>query len=268
MAMDWQHEGASSMFEETQPKPGQPHTHTVIFLHGRGDTAADFQKVITHNTWADSQARSPIDIFPTFRWVFPTAGWKACARPDGPRSMSQWFDLWDAVSAEHEMLMQPGLKDSVNRIRTLLADEAARLGGRWDKIVLMGISQGAATSVHTLLNLGFPPDYAGPKRLGALVGISCRLPFPGRSLQDTRKILGLEGVYEGDEVVKNTPILLEHCVDDPTVLFASGQQLRDTLREFGASVEWREYPEGGHWFKSPEGLQDLTAFLTKVLPRD
>lgn len=180
--------------------------------------------------------------------------------------MSQWFDLWDAASLEHEMLMQPGLNESVARIRGLVADEAAKLGGRWDKIVLMGISQGGATSAHTLLNLGFPADYTGPKRLGAFVGVSCRLPFLGRSLQDTRKVLGLGAVHEGNEVVVNTPVLLEHCMDDQTVLVASGRQLRDTLRGFGANVEWKEYSEGGHWFKSPEGLQILKAFLEKVLP--
>lgn len=267
MAMDWQPEGPA-MFEEVHPSPGQPHTHTVIFLHGRGDTALNFKRCITHNTWVDSQARSPINIFPTFRWVFPTAGLKPCARPDGPRVMSQWFDLWDAVSLEHEMLMQPGLKESVERIRALVAEEAAKLGGRWDKIVLMGISQGGATSVHTLLNFGFPPSYMGPKRLGAFVGVSCRLPFPGRSFQDTRKVLGLQGAQQGNEVLVNTPMLLEHCADDQTVQLGSGKQLRDTLRSFGANVEWREYPEGGHWFKSPEGLQDLKIFLEKVLPRN
>ncbi|KAJ4387553.1 hypothetical protein N0V93_008148 [Gnomoniopsis smithogilvyi] len=268
MAMDWQPEGPA-MLEEIQPKPGQPHTHTVIFLHGRGDTASNFLKGLTHNnTWTDSQARSPFDIFPTFRWIFPTAGLKPCARPNGPRVMSQWFDLWDAVSVEHEMLMQPGLKDSVERIRGLVAEEAARLGGRWDKIVLMGISQGGATSVHTLLNLAFPASYTGPKRLGAFVGVSCRLPFLGRNLQQTRSILGLQGVPQGNEVLVNTPMLLEHCADDQTVLVGSGKQLRDTLRAFGANVEWREYSEGGHWFKSPEGLQDWKAFLEKVLPRN
>lgn len=263
--MDWQSE-VPRVVEELAPKPGHAHTHTVIFLHGRGDNAADFKKVITHNTWADSQARSPIDVFPTFRWVFPTAGWKPCARPGGPQNMSQWYDVWDHLNLkDNEMLQQPSLRESVERVRGLVAEEAAKLGGRWDKIVLMGISQGGATSVHTLLNLVLPPDYTGPKRLGALVGVSCRLPFAGRSLQDTRTVLGLEGVREGNEVLKNTPILLEHCLDDGTVLFASGQQLRDTLREFGATVQWKEYPAGGHWFKSPEGLEDLTAFLAKVL---
>ena len=35
------------------------------------------------------------------------------------------------------------------------------------------------------------------------------------------------------------------------------------MRGFGASVEWREYPDGGHWFNSPAGIDDAVAFLNK-----
>lgn len=280
-ADSWKRE--EGLFEEIAPKPSHIHTHTVIFLHGRGDNAADFSKGIARNTWADSQARSPVDVFPSFRWVFPTAGWKPCARGQQqqqqqqqgtgyPRSMSQWFDIWDHLHLrENEMLQQPGLRESVVRVRGIIADEAARLGGRYDRIVLMGISQGGATGVHTLLNLTLPGGGAqvggGERRLGAFVGVSCRMPFPDRTLAETRRVLGLDGgVPEGDEVVRNTPVMLQHCMDDPTVLFESGKQLRDTLLGLGASVAWREYPEGGHWFKSPQGLEDLTRFLSEVLP--
>lgn len=275
MEMDWQSEGPGQTPEQ-QPEPwshivdpqsGQPHTHTVIFLHGRGDNARNFKRSIQYNTWANSQQQNPIQIFPTFRWVFPTAGLKPCAAPANPRYMSQWFDVWDHTSLKvHEELQAPGLRESVGRVRDLIAEEAARLGGRYDKIVLMGISQGGATSMHTLLNLGFPEGYQGPRRLGALVGVACRMPFPGRSLEDTRAVLGLGGAA-GDEVVRNTPIALEHCVDDPVVRFEGGKQLRLQLEGYGASVAWREYPEGGHWFKSPEGLDDLTAFLNQVLAK-
>lgn len=250
-----------------EPQQGQPHTHTVIFLHGRGDNARDFKRCIEYNTWCNSRRDSPIEAFPTLRWVFPTAGLKPCDGPGNPPSMSQWFDLFDHTNLKlREEIQAPGLRDSVGRVRNLIAEEAAKLGGRYDKIVLMGISQGGATSVHTLLNLVFPEGYQGPKRLGAFVGIACRLPFPGRSLNDTRAILGLDGRPD-DEVIRNTPIILEHCVDDPTVRFEGGQGLRRQLEGFGATVVWKEYPEGGHWFKSPEGLDDVTTFLSHVLPK-
>lgn len=124
--------------------------------------------------------------------------------------------------------------------------------------MLAGISQGAATSVHTLLNLSLPP---GVERLGAFLGFSCRMPFPGRSLVETRKVLSLDGVPKTDEVIRNTPILLEHCVDDPLILVENGRGLRDSLRGFGVRVTWKEYPDGGHWFHSPTGMDDAVIFL-------
>lgn len=280
-AMDWQSEGPGTMpsVEEIPPKPGNAHTHTVIFLHGRGDDARNFKACLQGGTWTDSQRRTPMDVFPTFRWVFPTAGRKPCARAGG--MMSQWFDMWNHLDLRYrEELQAPGLREGVDRVRALIAAEAGRLGGRYERIVLMGISQGGATSVHTLLHVHLdllqgpaPSPPPQRRRLGAFVGVACRMPFPERSLAETRKVLG--GLDNTDstghddnnnEVLRNTPILLEHCTDDPTVLVESGKQLRQTLQGFGASsLSWREYPTGGHWFKSPEGLDDLATFLNKVL---
>ncbi|KAL1866862.1 hypothetical protein Daus18300_006565 [Diaporthe australafricana] len=271
MAMDWQGEPLATQpapLEVVDPQPGHQHTHTVVFLHGRGDRADSFARSIKYMTWCNSKRQTAMEALPTFRWVFPDAGQRPCAGPGHPPSMNQWFDVWDHLNlGVNEELQAPGLRESVGRIRTLIADEAARLGGRYDRIVLMGISQGGATSVHTLLNLGLPEGYSGPKRLGAFVGVACRMPFPGQSLNDTRQVLGLEGT-PSDELVVNTPVLLEHCMDDPTVKFEGGQQLRQQLEGYGATVAWKEYPAGGHWFKSPEGLDDLVQFLTKMLSQN
>ncbi|CRK32846.1 hypothetical protein BN1723_014684 [Verticillium longisporum] len=139
--------------------------------------------------------------------------------------------------------------------------EAETLGGQWGKVVLAGISQGGAVGAHTLLNLATD----GETRLGAFLGFSSRLPFPGRSLPETRKVLALEGVPTGDGVLRKTPVLLEHCADDPLVLVDWGRQLRDQLVEFGAQVTWKEYPDGGHWFNSPKGIDDAVAFVSQSL---
>lgn len=243
--------------------PSTPHTHTVVFLHGRGDTAKTFSSSLRYST--DSQNRSLIEIFPSFRWVFPQAEIRQCAAFPGER-MSQWFDIWNVNNfPEREELQATGLKESVVAIRRILESEATRLGGRWDRIVLAGISQGAATSVHTLLNLSIPPINTGgfevPRRLGAFLGFSCRMPFPGRTLAETRKVLGLDDVPQTDEILYNTPVLLEHCVDDPLVLVGNGRGLRDTLLGFGVQVIWKEYSNGGHWFNSPAGVDDAVEFL-------
>lgn len=185
---------------------------------------------------------------------------------------SQWFDVWNTNNfLEREELQAEGLRVSVAAVRKLLAREAAMLGGRWDRIILAGISQGAATSVHTIFNLNLDsanPQHVSsaidrPKGLAAFLGFSCRLPFPDRTLAGTRKILNLDNVPEHDEVLRNTPILLEHCVDDPLVLLEKGQHLRDSLGELGAHVTWKQYPSGGHWFNTPAGIDDVVEFLSR-----
>ena len=165
-------------------------------------------------------------------------------------------------------LQAEGLKDSVACIRQILESEAALLQGRWHHIILAGISQGAATSTHTLLNLNISASgsaTASQRRLGAFLGFSCRMPFPGRSLSETRQVLQLDNSPEGDEIIRNTPFLLQHCVDDGTVSVENGRNLRDTLRLFGAQVSWNEFPDGGHWFNSPRGIDDVVVFLENEL---
>lgn len=250
------------------PASATTHTHTVVFLHGRGDSAPNFSRSLTWST--DSGGRTLEQIFPSFRWVFPQAA------PTTPRAQSpldrvnQWFDIWNVQNfAEREELQAVGLRGSVQRIRDILAREAALLGGHWDRIVLAGISQGAATGVHTLLNLDIARQIDGEaaqkRRLGAFLGFSCRMPFPGRSLAATRKVLDLEGTPSDAGILENTPVLLEHCVNDPVVLVENGRALRETLRGFGAQVTWREYPDGEHWFNSPAGIDDAVEFLKHVL---
>lgn len=133
-------------------------------------------------------------------------------------------------------------------------------------MVLMGISMGGATGAHLLMNLEIPDKgRIGEKRLGAWVAFSARCPLVGRDLAGMRAALGVwngkQGKEAESEVLKNTPILIEHCVDDPLVQVDVGRILRDTLRSFGATVEWKEYPKGGHWFKVPEGMDHAANFL-------
>ncbi|XXG99276.1 hypothetical protein Hte_005613 [Hypoxylon texense] len=239
--------------------PPEP-THTVVFLHGRGDNARSFRASLEHSR--DSRGRTLFQAFPSFRWVFPEAPLRQCA--SAPEAWRQWFDVWDVGDfAANEGLQAEGLRDVVPSIRRILADEAARLGGRWDRVVLAGISMGGATSAHVLFNLDVPPAAGG--RLGGFIGFSCRCPFAGRDLAGMRAVLGLDDVPDHGRAVQNTPVLLEHCANDPLVLVQNGRGLCATLRGFGAQVEWKEYPDGGHWFNSPAGMDDVVTFLNAHL---
>jgi predicted esterase len=244
---------------QVPPAQGQTHSHTVVFLHGRGDSAANFCNSLQYSR--DSQGRTLADAFPSFRWVFPQAPKRKCA--SSPDEWNQWFDVWNVSNlAENEDLQAEGLREVVPTIRDILAKEASDLNGRWDKVILMGISMGSATSVHTLFNLNIPtPD----KRLGAFVGFSGRCPFAGRTLDEMRMTLQVDSSPTHSDVLKNTPMLLEHCVDDPLVLVDWGRKQCEILKGFGANVTWREYGNGGHWFNSPHGMDDVVGFLRTVL---
>ena len=259
-------------FTAVPPSTAHTHTHTVVFLHGRGDRAENFELSVRHST--DSTGLSLLEAFPSFRWVFPQAETRHLVAWPGQR-IPQWFDALDVSDlSKREDLQTPGLRESVAGIRRLLASEAALLQGKWDHIVLAGISQGAATSAHVLLNLSLPPPSPSPedqqqevtpRRLGAFLGFAGMMPFAGRTLAETRNVLGLlEDVPDDESLLRNTPILLEHCANDPLILVKSGRVLRDSLREFGAEqVSWKEYPDGGHWFNSPAGIDDAVDFLNQ-----
>ncbi|KAH7361637.1 acyl-protein thioesterase [Plectosphaerella cucumerina] len=250
--------------------PKTEHTHTVVFLHGRGDTAIIFADMIQGAV--TSRLRSLPDTFPSFRWVFPQSESRPVASSP-PERWSQWFDVWNTRDfSDREGIQAEGLRESVASMRRIAKGEAELLGGRWDRVILAGFDQGGSTVVHTLLNLnivnvvpGAPALAPGSKRLGGLMVFSSRMPFPGGTVAETREVLSLEDVPESDEVVRNTPILLEHSIDDPLALVGWGRNLRDQLQTYSAKVTWKEYPDGGHWFNSPSGMDDAVVFLSQAL---
>ncbi|KAG6014356.1 hypothetical protein E4U43_006624 [Claviceps pusilla] len=241
------------------PLAGGQHTHTVVFLHGRGDNMDKFSYSLQYTR--DSKQRTLAEAFPTFRWVFPQAPCRKCASMDG--YYNQWFDVWTVRDfSEREDIALEGLREVVPQIRDILAHEADVLGGRWDKVILMGISMGSATSVHTLFNLHVPTP---ERRLGAFVGFCGRCPFAGKSLEEMRALLGVQSCPAHNDVLRNTPMMLQHCVNDPLVKIELGRRQCEVLKSFGAAVTWCEYPDGSHWMNSPSGTDDVVRFLTEVL---
>ncbi|KAK4184846.1 putative acyl-protein thioesterase 1 [Podospora australis] len=266
------------------PLPNHPHRYTLIFLHGRKDTVPNFLSSLS--AWESSSVpRKTIrTALPSAKLIFPQAPSRCSAGI--PDKLNQWFDLYTPLDFSlKEELHLPGLQESVSFLLKLiyreakpLAGEGGDIAGGYKRILLAGISMGGAVSLHTLFHLPHP--------IGGFLGFCCRLPFQttaGHSLGAIRQVLWREGVEGGftrpeltqagfrtgngedNKVLKHTPILLEHCADDPLVKIESGRQMRDTLKSFGAErVEWKEYATGGHWFKAGEGMDDLLDFLGRV----
>lgn len=170
-----------------------------------------------------------------------------------------------------------GLKESICLVRSLIETEARLVDP--SRLVLGGISQGCATSLHALL--------ASSHKLGGYVGFCGWLPFraqieemadqagPARTQLQSRlvdfqrSVLGLETPLAAiespiEEYSFDTPVFLGHGDDDEMVDVALGRQARSVLQKLGFEVTWKEYEQCGHWIKEPTAYDDIVAFLEEI----
>ncbi|OBT72650.1 hypothetical protein VF21_08345 [Pseudogymnoascus sp. 05NY08] len=257
-------------------EPISLHTHTAILLHGRGSNGEEFaEELIEESRIPDQPTLS--QKFPSWRFVFPSSRelWSTLFEEDMPA----WFEahsLTDITSRQE--LQEPGIVEAVGYLSSVLDDEIERMGGDAGKVVLGGISQGAAVGMWTLL--------CGEKResLGGFVGASTWLPFaghieeyvgkggensPGRYFVESmmshlKHLVARPREFRG---VLNTPVFLGHGIDDEMVDIELGRQARKVLEQLGMEVEGKEYQGAeldGHWVKVPEEMDDIARFLRAV----
>lgn len=272
--------------------PIKSHTHTVVFLHGRGSNGEEFAsdlleslvpstgKSNTGDQVAPKVGRmqepsSPLTLpqhFPNWKWIFPTT--KERYSTTFQEEMNEWFDTVSlSHPSEREELQIQGLAEAVRHIETILGAEIKTIGA--DKVILGGISQGYATALHVL--------FVGGRKLAAFVGLSGWIPFArqihqicqresGRSAARSvttfaRANLGLESVgADGDEERgswADSPMFLGHEEYDEIVRCEHGKEAWRILKAVGANVTWHTYESGDHWLKEPEEMEDIVTFLTK-----
>jgi phospholipase/carboxylesterase len=219
------------MLETVEVETAQNPTAAVIWLHGLGADAHDFEPIVPELVSRGERA---------WRFVFPNAPTRAVTINNGMR-MRAWYDIkgLDRKSAEDTA----GFKDSEAKIRELIAREAAR-GIPASRIVLAGFSQGGAVSLYTAPRL--------TDKLAGVMALSCYLP--------------LEGSLVAERVAANdaTPIFMAHGRDDAMLPIMLGLKSRDFLQAQGYAVEWHEYPMA-HAVCGAE-VADIRQFLQRVLP--
>ncbi|KAK1826038.1 phospholipase/Carboxylesterase [Podospora conica] len=256
------------------PSEGSPHTHTIIFLHGRDSEAQEFASELFESeaSGPDTDRTLPA-IFPTIRWVFPQARALRSERFD--TNMSQWFDMWSLEDVQERSELQvPGLQSSVDHVLETVKKEE-QLVPR-DRIFLAGISQGFATALATLFADG-RGGFAG------LCGFCSWFPLAyecasiiRRHSDPLERLDSLRGLYVADTKNKpgppasvqqlSTPVLLQHNRDDDIISVENGARMRDILGHLGFEEhKWCEYDDGGHWFNEPQGIDALVVFLRRCM---
>ena len=259
------------------------HELTVILLHGRGSRASDFRTDF-HCT-RPSSGTSPIDLFPSIKWVFPCANLRFSTADKG--LVREWYDVYSLKDPdERNDLAVEGLVKSIKHVSRIIEDEHRLLqvqhpddrpGTR--RLVLGGISMGCAVSVHALLvslMSGTPGILAG------FFGWCGWMPFTSAMENQAKKGLGtqqaLQRFYRHDlpvirgeqhepeeESLASVPALLSHCKDDPVVDATLGSSMKTTLSHLGMNVKGVEYDVGGHWIKEPDEMDRFVSFVRDVL---
>lgn len=249
-----------------EPADGHAHSHTIIFLHGRDSIAAEFASELFESEASEptDKPRTIRDLFPTVRWVFPTAPVLRSARFD--TDMSQWFDMWSTEDPDERPEIQvPGLRASVSGLGDVVREEEKRVTR--DKIFVGGISQGIAVAMAA-----FFAEKDGWSGLGGIIGLCGWMPLRGMfDGENVREQLGRLYRDLGSDVHpehRNShplPLFLGHSRDDSVISVCHGRTLRDTLGRFPdqLKVEWHEYEDGGHWLNEPQGVDDIVAFLRR-----
>ncbi|KAK6360498.1 hypothetical protein TWF730_006638 [Orbilia blumenaviensis] len=241
-------------------QPSGRHTHTIVFLHGRGSSGLELADELGSSKVSGPPDASVFSQLPHVKWVFPSA--KPRFSTVFQEEVTEWFDIYSLSDpSEKSELQIEGLREAVIFLGGLLDEEIAILGNS-DQVILGGISQGEATALALL----FTRRYS----LGGFVGFSGWMPFACHIQNESSTDLEcfnalLHTGWKADRRMSyDMPVLIGHGRDDAYVDFKLGSQARDILRNLGYKVEWREYEgaeQEGHWFKEPEGLGDLVQFV-------
>lgn len=272
------------------------HQNTIIFLHGRGQTAEYFHKSLLFT--AIEGHKTFHDALPHAKFVFPTAPLMRATKYR--RSLlHQWYD----GSGDWEPEALGNMRESVEHVHGLVREEVRLLGGDASRVVLGGFSQGCAMA--TISFLLWEGD-----ALGAIVGMSGFIPFnsymtdllEGGSLDDDGSadgfVFGADSSSESDELdgqgsdaetpllqaIKalreevelpdagaqsplsflETPVFLGHGTEDPEVDYRHGYLSANLLEKMGIKVEFHTYKKLQHCL-SAGMLTDVVSFLNKTV---
>ncbi len=207
-------------------EPPQKATSVLIWMHGLGADAHDFEGILPLLPIAENNLRV----------VFPNAPIRPVTINNG-MTMPAWYDIKDLELRQAD---QQGITSSQRYIDGLI-DEQIKAGIASDRILLGGFSQGGAMALFAGLR--------SPHKLGGVIGLSCYL---------------LDSKNTGATAInKDTPVLIAHGTHDPVVAYPLGEQAAQVLTEQGYKVTFSSYPMQ-HEVSMPE-INALAGWINKRL---
>lgn len=209
-------------------EPKTPARTAVIWLHGLGADAHDFEGIVP---------LLPVEQHAT-RMIFPNAP-KRPVTINGGFVMPAWYDISDTALRNADTV---GIAESTAYVQGLI-DAQIQSGIDSDNIVIAGFSQGGAMAIHAGLRC--------PQPLAGILALSCYV---------------LERDKHHEQVTaanRNTPIWQAHGTQDSVVPYALGESSAQFLSDQGHQVTFVSYPMA-HEVSMPE-ITALAQWLSEVL---
>ena len=200
---------------------------TVIWLHGLGADATDFEPIV------------PIlELESNLKFIFPNAPERSIAINGGAK-MRGWYDV-DTTKLDGSL---EDIEASAASITDIIDQEIIK-GTAANTITLAGFSQGGVIALH--LGLSFS------KKLRGIMALSTYLYDP-ETLMNRIDLANIE-----------IPIFMAHGISDPMISITKAITSRETLLRHNYQVEWNEYAMGHQ--VCPQEISEIGKWLNKIYP--
>lgn len=199
---------------------------TVIWLHGLGADAGDFEPIVPM-----------LELAAPVRFVFPNAPIRPVTINAG-MEMRAWYDIDPGAPLSGEA----DIRASAAAVADLVERENGR-GVSTDRIVLAGFSQGGVIALHLGLRL--------PERVAGIMALSTYVH---------------DHEHVADEVSLasvDVPIFMAHGIQDPMIPITRAVTSRQALEALGYRIEWHEYAMGHQ--VCPQEIAHISRWLSGVL---
>lgn len=211
--------------EYLETESGNNPVGTVIWMHGLGADATDFEPIVPL-----------LELDKPLRFVFPNAP----VRPitiNGGAQMRGWYDIDPGAPLKGT----EDIEASADAISKLI-DQEIENGVPTQNITLAGFSQGGVIALH--------------------VGLSYRQKLRGIMALSTY-VHDHEHVAErADFANVDTSIFMAHGLNDPMIPITRAITSRETLLNLGYPIEWHEYAMGHQ--VCPQEISDIAAWLNQI----
>lgn len=213
------------MLECIETETGDQPAGSVIWMHGLGADATDFEPIVPM-----------LELKQPLRFVFPNAPIRSITI-NGGAEMRGWYDIDPGAP----LAGTEDINTSASQVEELVEREIER-GIASERITLAGFSQGGVIALH--LGLAYRRKLCGIMALSTYV-------HDHEHLTDRVDFANVE-----------TPIFMAHGLSDPMIPITRAITSREALLALNYPVQWQEYAMGHQ--VCPQEIADISQWLNQI----